>query len=71
MTVAGTSGRSVVGSASAGNVKVVGAREGESAGSETEAEADTLKVTVASGRSVVSSVGMIVAVVGSSVGSCG
>lgn len=65
MTVAGTLGNRVVGSASAGSVKVVATR-----GNEAEAEAETPSVMVASGNNVVSSVGITMTVVGSSVGSC-
>lgn len=64
MTVAGTSGSNVVGSTFAGKVKVVG-----TTGSETEAEAETSRVTVASGSNVVSSLGTTVIVVGTSAGS--
>lgn len=63
VTVAGMFGKSVVGSASAGIVNVVGTM-----GREAEAEAETPSVIVASGSKVVSSVGITTKVVDSPVG---
>lgn len=64
--VAGVLGNSVVGRAFAGRVNVVGTSD--STGSETEAEAETPRVTVAWGRRVTSSVGRTVMVEGASLG---
>lgn len=71
VSVAGTSGSKVVGSASAGRVKVVGKRGKDSTGSEADAETEISTVIVASGSSVVSSDGTMVTVAGTSFGPCG